>query len=79
MYHTQMCHALVTQISTNLEKYQRFYIGRNPFHEHVNSMYKDGIWDTQSEIQATANCLTLPIYELMYYSAKHKLPQMDSI
>jgi len=54
--------ALVTQISNSLEKYQPFYIGRNPFHKHVNSMYKDGIWGTQVEIQATVNCLALPIY-----------------
>jgi len=60
MYHTQMRRALVTQISNNLEKYQPFYIGRNPFHEHVNSMYNDVIWDTQLEIQAAADCLALP-------------------
>ena len=31
-------------------------------------MYKDGIWGTQLEIQAAADCLALPIYELMYNS-----------
>ena len=69
MYHTQMRAALVTQMSNNLEKYQPFYIGRNPFHQHVSSMCKDGIWGTQLEIQAAADCLGLPIYELMYNSA----------
>ena len=44
MYHIQMRAALVMQISNNLKKYQPFYIGRNPYHEHVASMYKDGIW-----------------------------------
>ena len=43
MYHIQMRAALVMQISNNLKEYQPFYIGRNPYHEHVASMYKDGI------------------------------------
>ena len=68
MYHTQIRKAIVTQISNNLEKYQPFYIGRNPFHEHVGSMYKDGTWGTQLEIQAAADCFRLPIYELIYNS-----------
>ena len=44
MYHIQLRAALIMQISNNLKKYQQFYIGRNPYHEHVASMYKDGVW-----------------------------------
>ena len=67
-YHTQMRKVLVTLISDNMEKYQPFYMGRNTFTEHISSMSKDGIWGTQLEIQAAADCLGLPIYELMYCS-----------
>ena len=65
IYHIQMRAALVIQISNNLKKYQPFYI---PYHEHVVSMYKDGVWGTQLELQATADCIRLPIYELIYNS-----------
>ena len=68
MYHAQMRKTLVMLISDNMEKYQPIYIGRNPFHGHVSSMSKDGIWGTQVEIQAAADYLGLPIYELMYDS-----------
>ena len=68
MYHIQLRAALVMQISNNLKKYQPFYIGRNPYHEHVASMYKDGVWGTQLELQAAADCIRLPIYELIYNS-----------
>ena len=61
MYHIQMCAALVMQISNNLKKYQSFYIGRNLYHEHVTSMYKNDIWDTQLELQAAADCIRLSI------------------
>ena len=61
MYCTQMRKAIVTQMINNLEKYQPFYIERNPFHEHVGSMYKDGTsWGTQLEIQAAADYETMP-------------------
>jgi len=74
MYHTQMRKALVMLISNNMEKYRPIYIGRNPFYDHVSSMSKDRIWGTQVEIQAAADYLKLPIYELMYDSvtSRHK-------
>jgi len=54
MYYTQMRKALVMLISNNMEKYYPICIGRNPYHDHVSSMSKDGIWGTQVEIQAAA-------------------------
>ena len=70
MYHAQMRKALVKLISDNMEKYKALYMGRRKlFSEHVNCMFKDGMWGTQLEIQAAADYLGLPIYELMYCSA----------
>lgn len=59
-YYTQMRKVLVTLISNNIERYQQFYMGRNSFTEHISSMYKDGIWGTQVEIQAAADFFELP-------------------
>ena len=60
MYHAQMHKSLVKLINDNMEKYKPLYMGRRkPFSEHVNCMLKDGIWGTQLEIQAAADCLDL--------------------
>ena len=68
--HTQMRKVLVMFISDNLQRYKFLYMGRrNGFEEHVDMMSKDGIWDTQLEMQAATDCLGVPVYELMYCSA----------
>jgi len=74
IYHSQLRKALVTLVSDNMEIYKSFYIGRNSFCDHVSSMFKDGIWGTQVEIQAAADYFVLPVYELMYNSitSSHK-------
>jgi len=68
-HHTQMRKVLVMLISDNLRRYKFLYMGRNGFEEHVDMMSKDGIWGTQLEMQAAADCLGVPVYELMYCSA----------
>ena len=53
----QMRAALVMQISNNLKKYQPFYIGRNLYHEHVASMYKEAFgvhnWNYKQQLIAS--------------------------
>jgi len=65
-YHTQMWKVLVMLISDNLQRYKFLYMGRrNGFEEHDDMMSMG----TQLEMQAVADCLGVPEYELMYCSA----------